>query len=102
MAEYIEREALIEWLTRIPIIDLSDGRKLCRVIMEDDFKEAIKKIPIGIIKDVEPVKRGRWVQQLFNGTRIGDCSKCGTIGSAQWNYCPKCGARMNEEVKHER
>ena len=57
MAEYIEREALIEWLKRIPLIDLSDGRGLCRVIMEDDFKKAIKKMPKGIIADVAPVVR---------------------------------------------
>lgn len=43
MAKYIDREALVEWLKRIPLIDLSDGRGLCRVIMEDDFKKAIKK-----------------------------------------------------------
>ena len=58
MAEYIEREALIEWLKRIPLIDLSDGRGLCRVIMEDDFKKAIKKMPKGIIADVAPVRHG--------------------------------------------
>ena len=52
MSEYIEREALIEWLKRIPLIDLSDGRGLCRVIMEDDFKKAIKKMPKSIIADV--------------------------------------------------
>ena len=54
MAKYIDREDLIEWLKRIPLIDLSDGRWLCRVIMEDDFKKAIKKMPKGIIADVEP------------------------------------------------
>ena len=95
MNEYIKREALIEWLKRIPLIDLSDGRGLCRVIMEDDFKKAIKKMPKGIIADVEPVKRGRWVQRPFNGTHIWRCSKCETIGSPQWNYCPKCGAKMD-------
>lgn len=51
MAEYIDRGALIEWLKRIRIIDLSDGRGLCRVIMEDDFKKAIKKMPKGIIAE---------------------------------------------------
>ena len=55
MAKYIDREALIEWLKRIPLKDLSDGRGLCRVIMEDDFKKAIKKMPKGIIVDVAPV-----------------------------------------------
>ena len=43
MAKYIDREALIDWLKRIRLIDLSDGLGLCRVIMEDDFKKAIKK-----------------------------------------------------------
>ena len=59
MAKYIDREALIDWLKRIPIIDLSDGRGICRVIMEDDFKKAIKKMPKGIIADVEPVQE--WI-----------------------------------------
>ena len=49
MATYIEREAFIEWLKRIPLKDLSNGLGLCRVIMEDDFKKAIKKMPKGII-----------------------------------------------------
>ena len=55
MAKYIERDALIEWLKRIPLKDLSDGLGLCRVIMEDDFKKAIKKMPKGIIVDAVPV-----------------------------------------------
>ena len=55
MTKYIERDALIEWLKRIPLKDLSDGRGLCRVIFEDDFKKAIKKMPKGIIVDAVPV-----------------------------------------------
>ena len=79
MAKYIDREALIEWLKRIPIIDLSDGRGLCRVIMEDDFKKSIKKMPKGIIVDVEPVVRCReckhhyWVQEPCHGKRVHYC-----------------------------
>ena len=57
---YIDREALIKWLKRIPLKDLSDGLGLCRVIMEDDFKKAIKKMPKGIIVDVSPVRYGEW------------------------------------------
>ena len=64
MAKYIDREALVEWLKRIPLKDLSDGLGLCRVIMEDDFKKAIKQMPKGIIADVAPVRHGRWVLQL--------------------------------------
>lgn len=97
MAKYIEREALIEWLKRIPLIDLSDGRGLCRVIMEDDFKKAIKKMPKGIIADVAPARHGRWVIGSAGG-KIA-CSDCGCIyleynGRSKPNYCPNCGADM--------
>lgn len=57
MAKYIDREALIEWLKRVPLKDLSDGLGLCRVIMEDDFKKAIKNMPQGVIVDAVPVVR---------------------------------------------
>ena len=102
MAKYIDREALVEWLKRIPLKDLSDGRGLCRVIFEDDFKRAIKKIPKGIIVDVSPVRHGRWVDAypdiepnpMF---MYGICSECGfEQGISKYlNYCPNCGAKMD-------
>lgn len=99
MAKYIDREALVEWLKRIPLKDLSDGCGLCRVIFEDDFKRAIKKIPKGIIVDVAPARHGRW--------NDGDpycpiCRKDKFRGLdadvwADWkpDYCPNCGAKMD-------
>ena len=57
MTKYIDREALIGWLKRIPLKDLSDGLGLCRVIMEDDFKKAIKNMPKGFIVDAVSVVR---------------------------------------------
>ena len=100
-AKYIDREALVEWLKRIPLKDLSDGRGLCRVIFEDDFKRAIKKIPKGIIVDVAPVRHGRWEKQRG----IYSCSECGmtcpydvqadVIEYWACNYCPNCGAKMD-------
>lgn len=118
MDKYINREALIEWLKRIPLIDLSDGRGLCRVIMEDDFKKAIKKMPKGIIADVAPVRHGRWLDRPKNqglkdeeigtvGMVDGEpwsscyCSECGEwlVASDEYavkgNYCPNCGAKMD-------
>lgn len=59
MAEYIKRDALIAWLKRIPLKDLSDGRGLCRIIMEEDFKRAIRELPGEMIVDVAPVVRCR-------------------------------------------
>ena len=48
---------------------------------------------------IEP-KRGRWIMQ-----RVGEhdeycvCSECGnqTESDEAWNYCPNCGARMEDE-----
>ena len=101
MAKYIEREALIEWLKRIKLIDLSDGHGLCRVIMEDDFKKAIKKIPKGIIADVATVRHGRWIPAVHVGDCCYRCSECQFLWDAYLldigNYCPNCGARMDEE-----
>ena len=107
MAKYIDRGALIEWLKRIRLIDLSDGRGLCRVIMEDDFKKAINKMPKGIIADVAPVVHGRWEKQ----SGLYSCSECGktcpydvqadVIEYWTCNYCPECGAKMDLEDEED-
>ena len=101
MAEYIDRGALVEWLKRIRLIDLSDGRGLCRVIMEDDFKKAIKKMPKGIIADVAPVRHGRWIEkEKYTFGIMYDCSLCENRildTGHPWHYCPNCGARMDLE-----
>ena len=102
MAKYIDRDALVEWLKRIPLKDLSDGRGLCRVIMEDDFKKAIKKMPKGIIVDVSPVQHGRWIPAVHVGDCCYRCSECQFLRDAYLldigNYCPNCGAKMDEEA----
>ena len=105
MAKYINREELVEWLKRIPLKDLSDGRGLCRIIMEEDFKRAIRTIPAGTIIDVAPVVHGRWEDSTdeWFGTDVYTCSKCresyvlveGTPKQNLWNYCPNCGAKMD-------
>ena len=99
MAKYIDRDDLVEWLKRIPLKDLSDGLGLCRVIFEDDFKRAIKKIPKGIIVDVSPVRHGRWVEkEKYTFGIMYDCSLCENRildNGHTWNYCPNCGAKMD-------
>ena len=104
MVKYIDREALIEWLKRIRLIDLSDGRGLCRVIMEDDFKKAIKKMPKGIIADVAPVARCKDCKHYD----MGVCLKIYSDGNAHpeaWqsrkpdDFC-SYGERKNDEHEH--
>jgi hypothetical protein len=87
-------------MKRIPLKDLSDGLGLCRVIMEEDFKRAIRTIPDGTIIDVAPVVHGRWIEKSAPARKIYfECSHCG----AQENkhtaikgyYCWRCGAKMD-------
>lgn len=97
MAKYIDREALVEWLKRIPLKDLSDGLGLCRVIFEDDFKRAIKKIPKGIIVDVSPVRHGEWeIVVGSNGKEYMVCTCCRVSQdlTGVFTYCPNCGCLM--------
>ena len=99
MAKYINREELVEWLKRIPLKDLSDGRALGRIIMEEDFKRAIRTIPDGTIIDVAPVVHGRWIEkEKYTFGVMYDCSICDNRildTGHSWNYCPACGAKMD-------
>ena len=97
MAKYIEREALVEWLKRIPLKDLSDGLGLCRVIMEDDFKKAIKKMPKAIIVDavtVSELKKLRdylYAEDLIFMRRLAELNK----------LIANCGAKMDGSSNEE-
>ena len=95
MAKYINREELVDWLKRIPLKDLSDGLGLCRVIMEEDFKCAIRTIPAGTIIDVAPVVHGRWIMHDDEFGLTCECSACHIETMGDGNYCPNCGAKMD-------
>lgn len=101
MAKYIDRDSLIEWLKRIPLKDLSNGLGICRVIMEDDFKKAIKNMPENIIVDVAPVRHGRWIEKTAPIGKYFECSHCGAHENKhtaiKGYYCWRCGAKMDEK-----
>ena len=83
---YIDREGLIEWLKRIPLKDLSDGLGLCRIIMEDDFKKAIKNMPQGVIVDAVPVVRCKDCKH-YNGLTCNnkDCRNISGVNTG-WEW----------------
>ena len=103
MAEYIKRDAFIAWLKRIPLKDLSDGLGLCRIIMEEDFKRAIRELPGEMIVDVAPVVHGRWIADGDGYHWTYNCSICawkdGYPFNERHNYCPNCGARMDGDAE---
>ena len=60
-------------------------------------EKAVSRIPAA---DVAPVVHGHWVNET---DRINHwhCSNCEYVIGLKWSeyhYCPKCGARMDEEV----
>ena len=47
--------------------------------------------------DVREVKRGRWITRRFSENIYGEeCSVCHTTWDAPTNYCPNCGAQMED------
>lgn len=89
MSEYIEREALLEAISKIGGSPLSEW----------DTVGVVSLVVNQPAADVSPVRRGQWKPAGF--TFMGksmDCLECGyriatSIGRG-WNYCPNCGAKM--------
>ena len=85
MAEYIERETLLE-----------------RAEYDNNYRliipaEAIKDAPAA---DVAPVVHGCWIEKPFLMGISRFCSKCGDnfgMPHGVYRYCPTCGARMDLE-----
>lgn len=70
MTKLIGSDALREWLKKIPLVDLSDGKGLCKVIFEEDFKNAIKEMPTECIVDAVPVVRCKDCKHGYEDTSI--------------------------------
>lgn len=95
MNEYIDREAAVDAVTGIyydtPEINLT----------AEKFEAEINGIQAA---DVAPVRQGRWIDSypdidpnpMF---MYGICSECGfEQGISKYlNYCPICGAKMEQE-----
>ena len=98
MAEYIEREVL---LTKIKENALTKY-DWSEAIDIDDLEQVIQDVPTA---DVVAVRHGKWDINR-------NCSVCGVYKFegldadvwADWdiNYCPNCGAKMNQTVKNLR
>ena len=78
--------------------------EFCFPLIEID--EVIDEMPA---VDAEPVRRARWKAANRRGTLCDTyiCSECGNMVmqaegftySCTCNYCPNCGAKMDEEGK---
>lgn len=68
------------------------------------FLEVIKEFAAAKGVDVEPVRHGKWL--IYCETKDGRSMRCSVCSMVFWvgngrdgNYCPNCGAKMDEERK---
>ena len=85
-AEYIDKQAFLDCMKRT-------NRYF-------SVKFDIESFPTA---DVVPVVHGRWISKNHHGYEwVFVCSNCGYPFNDRSNYCPNCGAKMNEsEDKNE-
>ena len=75
---------------------LADYYHLRTEIQHKALKEAIERIPT---VEAKPIRHGRWKGKPIAGYSTVKCSECGYVfmeNSGKWNYCPNCGAKMDE------
>lgn len=90
MAEYIEREAALSAVYETYLEYLSV------------VQNAVRNIPAA---DVAPVVHGHFVHdgpRFDHGVDWWHCSNCGRLASGvetRFDYCPWCGARMDEKER---
>ena len=90
--EFDEREESIEErIERLPSADIDLSRfsdKLWRAAYERG-----KSCHIALNK--VPTAQGRWEYVDYGGVGNYHCSRCRAIGKKDYEFCPRCGARMD-------
>jgi predicted RNA-binding Zn-ribbon protein involved in translation (DUF1610 family) len=98
MAEYIEKEKLVDGLDKtlknIPSFPSDPiGRELVALGIETVIK-TVKALPAA---DVRPVVRGEWSRIDYEPHGHDyKCSACGWKNDMPTHFCPNCGAAMEE------
>ena len=100
MAEYIDREALIDFCKKI--IHDRWNETTAPVSWSHAYADFINDINNQPAADVAPVKHGHWSHL---GGDEWCCSNCGQIVTTEgswerpWQkFCPNCGARMDGDA----
>ena len=99
MAEYIEREALLQDIEDSVRFTVKTGTISPEMRGVNKIIDRIKCAPVA---DVVPVRHGRW--KLVGADRRGRGGEwkcdgrdgCGKLYPHKCYYCPNCGAKMDE------
>ena len=92
MSRYIDADALLNAINQ-NIAEAHNER--CAQILE-----AVLYAPTA---DVAEVKHGEWLLGKYKCMDRSVCSVCNAVyeGGDAWNYCPRCGAKMDGEKRAE-
>ena len=86
-------------ISRQDAIRIVDGIDTWQAGWRGDAIESIKALPSA--QPELPQRTGRWIEHNPHKWGLGivfECSECGEkIDCEPSNYCPNCGARMEEE-----
>lgn len=110
MAEYIDREALLQDIEQSVVFSARTGTESAEMRAARKIVDRIRNAPAA---DVAPVKHGKWIWDP-NGTdwNLGawECSECACRNNnlpinnkinplvfSGSKYCPNCGAKMDSE-----
>lgn len=80
---------------------------MCNYSADSATQDCIEVINEATVVDAVPVVHGRWIQTDKADIVWRECSVCGDRRISTWfgknvkafNYCPKCGAKMDVEDK---
>lgn len=98
----IDADILKENIEKYRIAHLSH-RRLSAIRRESEEVINDMCFAIDVAPIIDPMKHGRWVKAERDGCwsyseAYKQCSECGkvTFLAKEMNYCPNCGARMDE------
>ena len=95
MTEYIEREALEVALNhRFNFLMAENGEY---DHYTSGFDEAVTRVENFPAADVAEVRHGRWLCVDTDTEQFFLCNRCKKKEYWESNYCPNCGAKMDEE-----
>ena len=90
-ANGLKGKAMTDYIKREDVVNLGVMMQT-HLWTRDQTYNAIFCLPSA---DVAPVRHGRWDCDMGGVW----CSVCGEYSEGEWNYCPNCGAKMDEETK---
>ena len=103
MTDYIKREDAIEAIENTDWYHINSQAEMVYGANSDlhqawysanDIYSAVENVPTA---DVAPVRHGHWEVIDAEEPRRYGCSECKRLSWHMDNYCPNCGAKMDEE-----